>query len=94
MFVLQVKSKVFFIQKVHIFSDYKLPKLGLQKLHICPNVTKMESIIGHRIAFNGPRALKRPAAHTQQPGSQIICAFKVQDYVQVQGISCCFPREL
>ena len=27
--------------------------LGLQKLHICPKVTKMGSISGHRIDYNG-----------------------------------------
>ena len=27
--------------------------LGSRKLHICPKVTKMGSIIGHRIDYNG-----------------------------------------
>ena len=30
-----------------------MTKLGLRKLHICPNVTKMGSIIGHKIDYNG-----------------------------------------
>ena len=32
--------------------------LGSQKLHICLKVTKMGSIIGHRIAYNGVGALR------------------------------------
>ena len=28
-----------------------MTKLGSQKLHICPKVTEMESIIGHRIDY-------------------------------------------
>ena len=35
-----------------------MTKLGLGKLHICPKVTKMGSIIGHRIDCNGVGALK------------------------------------
>ena len=73
MFVLQVKSKVFFIQfkkQVNSLQDdlfeglirqihkYKVTKLGLRKLHICPKVTKMGSIIGHRIDYNGVEALR------------------------------------
>ena len=72
MFVPQVKSKVFFIQfkkQVNSLQDdlfeglirqihkYKVTKLGLRKLHICPKVTKMGSIIGHRIDYNGVEAL-------------------------------------
>ena len=34
-----------------------MTKLGSQKLHICPKVTKMGSIIGHRIDYNGVGAL-------------------------------------
>ena len=30
--------------------------LGLRKLHICPKVTKIVSISGHRIDYNGVRA--------------------------------------
>ena len=37
----------------------------MQKLHICPKMTKMESIIGHRIDYNGVGALRGVAAHTQ-----------------------------
>ena len=33
-------------------------KLGSQKLHISPKVTKMESIIDHRIDYNGIVALR------------------------------------
>ena len=38
-----------------------MTKLGLRKLLICPKVTKMGSIIGHRIDYNGV------GAHTQVP---------------------------
>ena len=31
----------------------KVTKLGSQKIHICPYVTKMESNISHRIDYNG-----------------------------------------
>ena len=34
-----------------------MTKLGSQKLHICPKVTKMGSIIGHKIDYNGVGAL-------------------------------------
>ena len=70
-FVLQVKSKVFFIQFIKkwvnsFFDDLfkglirqinkqKVTKLGSQKLNICPRVTNM-----------GSRGSERPAAHTQQ----------------------------
>ena len=33
-------------------------KLGSRKLHICPKVTKMGSIIGHRIDYDGVGALR------------------------------------
>ena len=35
-----------------------MTKLGSRKLHICPKVTKMGSIIGHRIDYNGVGALR------------------------------------
>ena len=73
-FVLQVKSKVFFIQFIKkwvnsFFDDLfkglirqihkqKVTKLGSRKLHIYPKVTKMGSIIGHRIDYNGVGALR------------------------------------
>ena len=50
MFVLQMKSKVFFIQSKKL----KATKLVSRKLHICPRVT----IIGHRIDYNGIGALR------------------------------------
>ena len=38
-----------------------------RKLHICPKVTKMGSITGHRIdRLKWGRGSERPAAHTQQ----------------------------
>ena len=37
-------------------SDYG--KLGSRKLHICPKVTEVGSIIGHRIDYNGAGALR------------------------------------
>ena len=53
MFVLKMTSKVFFIQsKKWVNSFKKVAKLGSQKLLICPKVTKMGSIIGHRIDYN------------------------------------------
>ena len=36
----------------------KVTKLGSQKLHFCPKVTEMGSIIGHRIDYNGVGALR------------------------------------
>ena len=35
-----------------------MTKLGLRKLHICLNVTKMGFIIGHKIDYNGVGALR------------------------------------
>ena len=35
-----------------------MTKLGSRKLNICPKVTKMGSIIGHRIDYNGVGALR------------------------------------
>ena len=35
-----------------------MTKLGWRKLYICPKVTKMGSIIGHRIDYNGVGALR------------------------------------
>ena len=35
-----------------------MTKLGSRKLHICPKVTKMGSIIGHRIEYNRVGALR------------------------------------
>ena len=54
MFVLQMKSKVFFIQS----KMGQFIKMGSRKLHICPKGTKMGSIIGHRIDYNGVGALR------------------------------------
>ena len=34
-----------------------MTKLGSRKLHICPRVTEMGSIIGHTIDYNGVGAL-------------------------------------
>ena len=57
MFVLQVKNKVFFIQcKVRTYQ--KVTKLGSRKLRFCPKVTKMWSIIGYRINYNGVGTLR------------------------------------
>ena len=68
MFILWAKSKLFFIRFKKWVSSYyddlfkglirkihkkKVTKLGSQKLNIYPKVTKMGSIIGHRIDFNG-----------------------------------------
>ena len=40
-----------------------MTKVGSRKLHICPKVTKMLSIIGHRIDYNGVVALRGGGAH-------------------------------
>ena len=48
-----------------------MTKLGSQKLHICPKVTKMVSIIGHRIDYNGIGGSERPLAHIQQKFTQV-----------------------
>ena len=48
-----------------------MTKLGLQKLHICPKVIKMGSLIGHRVDYNGVGGPERPAAHTQQKLTQV-----------------------
>ena len=51
----------------------KVTKLGSRKLHICPTVTRMGSMIGHRIDNNGVgRGSQRPAAHTQQKLTQVL----------------------
>ena len=49
-----------------------MTKLGWRKLNICPKVTKMGSIIGHRIDYNGVGALRGQLAHTQQKFTQVI----------------------
>ena len=66
----EMKSKVFFIQdKKWVNSQkQKVTKFRSRKLDICPKVTKLGSIIGHRIDYNGP---ERPAAHTQQKLTQV-----------------------
>ena len=40
------------------FIKKKVTKLGLRKLYICPKVTKIGSIIGHRIDYNEVGALR------------------------------------
>ena len=60
MFALWVKSRVLFIQlkKWVNLQKWKVTKLGSRKLHICPKMTKMGSIIGHKIDYNGVGALR------------------------------------
>ena len=48
-----------------------MSKLGSRKLHISPKVTKMGSIIGHRIDYKRWRGSEKPAAHTQQKFTQV-----------------------
>ena len=43
-----------------------MTKLGSRKLHICPKVTKVGSINGHRIDYNGVGALPLPSGPTEQ----------------------------
>ena len=63
MFVLQVKIKVFFIrlkkkkkgkekENGSVHKNRKWLSRDLKKIHICPKVTKMGSIIGHKIDYN------------------------------------------
>ena len=40
------------------FVKLESDKVGIAKIHICPKVTKMGSIIGHRIDYNGVGALR------------------------------------
>ena len=61
MFLLQTESKVvsFNLKNGSIHENRKSKsKLGWRKLHICPKVTKMGSIIGHKIDYNGVGALR------------------------------------
>ena len=86
MFVLQVKSKVFFVQfkkfDNSLYDDLfkrflryihkqTVTKLESRKLNICPKGAKMGSIIGHRIDYKGGRGSERPAGHTQQKLTQV-----------------------
>ena len=60
-FLLQTESKVVSFNlkngSIHENRQWKW-RLGWRKLHICPKVTKMGSIIGHRIDYNGVGALR------------------------------------
>ena len=49
------KCSLFNIRYIH---KYKVTKLWSRKWHICPKVTKIGSIIGHRIDYNGVGALR------------------------------------
>jgi len=53
MFVRQMKSKVLFVQSKTVSQFIKIESGNREKLHICPKMTKMGSIIGHRIDYNG-----------------------------------------
>ena len=44
-----------------------MTKLGSQKLHICPKVTKIGSIIGHRIDYNRVGALRGSPPPGKEP---------------------------
>ena len=46
-----------------------MTNLGSRKLHICPKVTKMRSIIGHRIDYNGVGALRGPYSARINPST-------------------------
>ena len=63
-----------------------MTKLRSRKLHICPKMTKMGSIIGHRIDLQWGRCAERPAGHTdflrskkKIKMSKIIPIFKADD---------------
>ena len=60
MFVLQIKSKMFFIQskKMGQFIKIESDQVGIAKITYLTKVTKMESIISHRIDYNGVGALR------------------------------------
>ena len=74
MFVLQMKSKFFFIQskKKGQFIKIESDESWDRKNYIfAQKRLKMGSIIGHRIDYNGVRGSERPAAHTQQKLTQV-----------------------
>ena len=48
-----------------------MTKLGSRKLHICPKVTKMGSIIGHRIDYNEVGALKGQRTYPAKTLTQV-----------------------
>ena len=57
-----------------------MTKLGLRKLHICPKVTKMGSIMSHRIDYNGVRAL-RGQRHIPIPEFVSWCSSYLADFL-------------
>ena len=73
-FLLQTESKVVSFNlkngSIHENRQWKW-RLGWRKLHICPKVTKMGSIIGHKIDYNGVGALRSQRAHTQKKLTQV-----------------------
>ena len=73
-FLLQTESKVVSFNlkngSIHENRQWKW-RLGWRKLHICPKVTKMGSIIGHKIDYNGVGALRGQRAHTQKKLTQV-----------------------
>ena len=48
-----------------------MTRLGSQKLHICPKVTKMGSIIGHSLDYDGVETLRGQRQITQQKLTQV-----------------------
>ena len=47
-----------------------MTRLGSRKLHICPKVTKMGSIIGHSLDYDGVETLRGQRQITQQKLTQ------------------------
>ena len=69
-----------------------MTKVGSRKLHICPKVTKIGSIIGHRIDYNGVVALRGggtyPAEISPPPGTCHINTLKLNlRFIRIQGVS-------
>jgi len=54
----KVKCSSFNQKNGSIHKKKKVTNSGSRKLHICPKVTKLGSIIGHRIDYNGVGALR------------------------------------
>ena len=48
-----------------------MTRLGSRKLHICPKVTKMGSIIGHSLDYDGVETLRGQRQITQQKLTQV-----------------------
>ena len=64
-----------------------MTKLGLRKLHVFPQVTKMGSIIGHRIDYKWGRGSEMPAAPTQEKLTQVPLTPSNNDFQMPVGVT-------